>query len=62
MLTYILKRILYIFVALFVIISATFFLMKLVPGSPFASERQLPPAIEQQLNEKYTQQSLVHSI
>ncbi|MEK4701241.1 ABC transporter permease [Solibacillus sp. FSL R7-0668] len=53
MLTYILKRILYIFVALFVIISATFFLMKLAPGSPFASERQLPPAIEQQLNEKY---------
>ncbi|HEY4622813.1 MAG TPA: ABC transporter permease, partial [Solibacillus sp.] len=43
----------YIFVALFVIISATFFLMKLAPGSPFASERQLPPAIEQQLNEKY---------
>ncbi|WP_274308166.1 ABC transporter permease [Solibacillus daqui] len=53
MLNYILKRILYIFVALFVIISATFFLMKLAPGSPFASERQLPPAIEQQLNEKY---------
>lgn len=53
MLTYIFKRILYIFVALFVIISATFFLMKLAPGSPFASERQLPPAIEQQLNAKY---------
>ncbi|MEG0385185.1 MAG: ABC transporter permease [Solibacillus sp.] len=53
MLNYILKRILHIFIALFVIITATFFLMKLAPGSPFASERQLPPAIEQQLNAKY---------
>ncbi|MGE7024327.1 ABC transporter permease [Solibacillus cecembensis] len=53
MLNYILKRIIHIFIALFVIITATFFLMKLAPGSPFASERQLPPAIEQQLNAKY---------
>lgn len=53
MLNYILKRILHIFIALFVIITITFFLMKLAPGNPFASERQLPPAIEQQLNAKY---------
>ena len=53
MLNYIFKRIIYILIALFFIISATFFLMKLAPGSPFASERELLPAIEQQLNEKY---------
>ncbi|AWE08774.1 peptide ABC transporter permease [Lysinibacillus sp. 2017] len=53
MLNYILKRVLYIIVALFIIVTATFFLMKLAPGSPFASERQLPVAIEQQLNAKY---------
>lgn len=53
MLKYILKRLVYLLVALFIIVSATFFLMKLAPGSPFASERQLPPAIEQQLNAKY---------
>lgn len=53
MLKYILNRLVYILIALFIIISATFFLMKLAPGSPFASERELPPAIEQQLNEKY---------
>ena len=27
--------------------------MQLAPGSPFASERELPPAIEEQLNAKY---------
>jgi len=53
MLNYIFKRLIYIFIALFFIISATFFLMKLAPGSPFASERELLPAIEQQLNAKY---------
>lgn len=53
MLKYILKRLVYMLVALFIIVSATFFLMKLAPGSPFASERELPPAIEQQLNAKY---------
>ena len=53
MLSYIFKRLIHILVALFFIISATFFLMKLAPGSPFASERQLPAAIEQQLNAKY---------
>jgi oligopeptide transport system permease protein len=53
MLSYIFKRLIHILIALFFIISATFFLMKLAPGSPFASERQLPAAIEQQLNAKY---------
>jgi len=40
-------------IALFFIISITFFLMRLAPGSPFASERQFPPQIEKQLNAKY---------
>jgi oligopeptide transport system permease protein len=53
MLSYIFKRLIYILIALFIIITATFFLMKLAPGSPFASERQLPATIEQQLNAKY---------
>ena len=53
MLSYIFKRFLYILVALFVIITATFFLMRLAPGSPFASERELLPQIEAQLNAKY---------
>lgn len=53
MLGYIFKRLVYIIIAMYLIISATFFLMQLAPGSPFASERELPPAIEEQLNAKY---------
>ncbi len=41
MLNYIFKRLVYIVLAMFLIITATFFLMKLAPGSPFASEREL---------------------
>lgn len=53
MINYIMKRLMYIVVALFVIISATFFLMRMAPGSPFASERNFPPQIEERLNETY---------
>ena len=53
LLSYILKRLVYIVIAMYLIITATFFLMQLAPGSPFASERSFPPAIEAQLNEKY---------
>lgn len=53
MIKYIFKRFIYILIALFIIVSATFFLMQLAPGSPFASERDFPPQIEEQLNAKY---------
>ncbi len=53
MLNFIIKRLVYIVLAMYLIITATFFLMQLAPGSPFASERELPPAIEEQLNAKY---------
>nr|WP_283164651.1 ABC transporter permease [Lysinibacillus sp. Bpr_S20] len=47
------KRLMYILLALFVIVSATFFLLRLAPGNPFASERNFPPQIEEKLNETY---------
>lgn len=51
---YIAKRIGYILLALFVIITVTFFLMRLAPGNPFAGENQhMTPAIQEQLNEAY---------
>ena len=50
---YLLKRIGFILISLFIIISITFILMTAAPGGPFASERKLPPAIEQQMNEAY---------
>ncbi|MDD1501167.1 MULTISPECIES: ABC transporter permease [Lysinibacillus] len=53
MIKYILKRLMYILLALFVIVTATFFLLRLAPGNPFASERNLPPQIEAKLNETY---------
>lgn len=53
MIKYILKRLMYILLALFVIVTATFFLLRLAPGNPFASERNLPPQIEEKLNETY---------
>lgn len=53
MLKYILKRIIHMLIALFIIISATFFLMKAAPGNPFASERDFPPEIEANLRAKY---------
>lgn len=53
MIKYILKRLAYILVALFVIVSLTFFLMRIAPGSPFASEKSLSPEIEAALQAEY---------
>lgn len=39
---YILKRLGYMFVSLFIIITITFFLMKLMPGSPFNDAKLNP--------------------
>ncbi len=53
MIKYIFKRLMYILVALFVIVSLTFFLMRIAPGSPFASEKSLSPEIEAALQAEY---------
>lgn len=53
MLKYILKRLGYILIALFVIVTITFFLMRIAPGSPFASEKSMPPEIEAAMNAEY---------
>jgi oligopeptide transport system permease protein len=39
--------------SLFLIITATFFLMRAAPGGPFSGEKKLPPEIEKNLNEYY---------
>ncbi|KSU88216.1 peptide ABC transporter permease [Priestia veravalensis] len=41
------------FLSLFLIVSATFFLMRAAPGGPFSAEKKLPPEIEANLNEFY---------
>ncbi|MFD2443193.1 ABC transporter permease [Bacillus sp. CGMCC 1.16607] len=50
---YLSKRLLYMLLSLFLIVTATFFLMRIAPGNPFTSEKQLPPEIEAALNEHY---------
>lgn len=40
-------------ISLFLIVSATFFLMRMAPGNPFTSEKQLPPEIQANLNAHY---------
>ncbi|BCU51910.1 oligopeptide ABC transporter permease [Staphylococcus auricularis] len=52
MLRYVLKRLGYMVVSLLIIMTITFFLMKLMPGSPFNDEKLTPQQTEI-LNEKY---------
>lgn len=40
-------------ISLYLIITATFFFMRIAPGNPFTSEKQLPPEIEASLNAHY---------
>ena len=53
MFKYIGKRLIYMFLSLWLIVTATFFLMRAVPGGPFTSEKQLPPEIQKNLNQYY---------
>ncbi|CAM3663426.1 oligopeptide ABC transporter permease [Mesobacillus zeae] len=50
---YLAKRFLYMFITLFLIASLTFFLMKIIPGTPFASANKLSPAQMQIMKAKY---------
>jgi oligopeptide transport system permease protein len=50
---YVLKRLLYSILSLFIIITISFFLMRAIPGNIYTSERKLPPAIEANIKAKY---------
>src|SRR5215207_9937170 len=52
MLRYVAKRVVYMFVALLIIISLTWFISKLLPGTPFADQK-LTPESRAQLFDKY---------
>jgi ABC-type dipeptide/oligopeptide/nickel transport system permease component len=52
MINYILRRLLYMLVVLFVVAGITFILMHSVPGGPFDKEKKLPPEIQAN-KEKY---------
>ncbi|MFW6124539.1 MAG: ABC transporter, partial [Pirellulales bacterium] len=53
MLWYILRRLLWMAVTLWVVFTVSFALMRAVPGGPLSRERQLDPAIEQLMRRRY---------
>ncbi len=53
MFKFILKRLLEAVPTLFVLITVSFFMMRLAPGSPFTGERNLPPAVLANIEAKY---------
>ncbi|MFD2192328.1 oligopeptide ABC transporter permease OppB [Pistricoccus aurantiacus] len=53
MLTYTLKRLLMAIPTLLIVITISFFLMRIAPGGPFDGERRLPPQIEANLKAAY---------
>lgn len=50
---FIIKRILEAIPTLLILITVTFFMMRLAPGNPFSSERSLPPQIIEKIEAKY---------
>ena len=50
---YILRRIMYMILTLFIIATATFFLMKLMPGSPYANQAKMSADQIKIMNEQY---------
>ncbi|MPW24918.1 ABC transporter permease subunit [Alkalibaculum sp. M08DMB] len=53
MIKHIVKRFAYSLFTIFLIATITFFLMNLVPGGPFLSEKNLSPQITEVMNDKY---------
>lgn len=53
MVRYIIKRIFYMIISIWLIATITFFLMNLLPGDPFADGKQLQPEIRKNLEAKY---------
>lgn len=53
MLKFILRRLLEAIPTLFILITISFFMMRLAPGSPFTGERKLPPEVMANIEAKY---------
>lgn len=50
---FIFKRFCYMVISLWLIITVTFFLMRIAPGNPFSSEKKVTPEVEANLNAFY---------
>ena len=53
LLRYIIKRIAYAILTLFVLLTLTFFMMRLVPGEPFTGDKAISPAVMENMMAKY---------
>lgn len=53
MLKFILKRLMWMVITLWVVFTLSFFLMRAVPGGPFDGDRRLEPEIEQNMKRRY---------
>ncbi|SMC20856.1 oligopeptide transport system permease protein [Clostridium acidisoli DSM 12555] len=53
MLRFVLKRFAYMIITIFIVITATFFMMHSIPGNPFASPKKLPAQTVKNINKKY---------
>ena len=53
MIKYIIKRLVLAFVTIFTVATLTFFLMNMVPGGPFLSEKAISPKAQAALEAKY---------
>ena len=53
MLPYVARRVLFMATTLWVVVTLTFFLLRVAPGGPFDSERAVSPAVEQNLLRAY---------
>ena len=53
MTAFLIRRMLWLVVTLFVIATCSFFLIRYTPGGPFDRERNLPPAIERNIRARY---------
>jgi oligopeptide transport system permease protein len=53
MFSFVVKRLLQILPLLLVIMTATFFVMRLAPGNPFANERQLSEQVQKNMNKRF---------
>ena len=53
MVRYVINRLVFMLISLFILISATFFLMKAIPGNPFMGEKNVSPEIQARLMEQY---------
>ncbi len=51
--TYLLKRLAQVPIVLWVLITISFFMMRLAPGGPFSGEKRMDPVIEQAIRAKY---------